>query len=117
MPHESTVNPEDPMHFTSWGDETVQTDTPDRRRSLYGQMPGGTPRLNPLLSIQTHPDLPLHVTHDHDNDGDPDDDEDDIVRTESNGNVDARPRIMYTPPKRKVDQTIHESDEKQQALQ
>ena len=72
MPHESTVDPEEPMHFKSWGDEQSQTDTSDRRRTPSDQ--SGTPNFSHSVSMQTHPDLPRHVTHDHDDDGDPDDD-------------------------------------------
>ena len=72
MPHESTVDPEEPMHVKSWGDEQSQTDTSDRRRTPSDQTP--TPNYNHTISIQTHPDLPRHVTHDHDDDGDPDED-------------------------------------------
>ncbi|CAF4269431.1 unnamed protein product, partial [Rotaria magnacalcarata] len=38
MPHESTVDPEEPLHFTSWGDEKSQMDSLDRRRSTFGQI-------------------------------------------------------------------------------
>ena len=71
MPHESTVDPEEPMHFRSWGDEESQSDASDRRRTPSDQT--NTPGFNYSISMQTHPDLPLHVTHDHDADGDPDD--------------------------------------------
>jgi hypothetical protein len=67
MPHESTVDPEEPMHFKSWGDEQTQSDTSDRRPWTT------TNFINHSISMQTHPDLPRHVTHDHDDDGDPDD--------------------------------------------
>jgi 5'-nucleotidase len=67
MPHESTVDPEEPMHFKSWGDEQTQSDTSDRRQWTT------TNSINHSISMQTHPDLPRHVTHDHDDDGDPDD--------------------------------------------
>jgi hypothetical protein len=73
MPHESTVNPEEPMHFKSWGDEQSQSDTPDRRRTPADQPT--TTTFNHSTPIQTHPDLPRHVTHDHDDDGDPDDED------------------------------------------
>lgn len=103
MPHESTVDPEEPMHVKSWGDEpSSQNETPDRRRSTYGQILGATPRLNPSMSIQTHPDLPTHVTHDHDNDGDPDEDEFEPV--DLDGDIDIPMRVTYTPPKRKAEQ-------------
>jgi hypothetical protein len=75
MPHESTVDPEEPMRFKSWGDEQSQSDTSDRRRTPADQTT--TAILNHSVSMQTHPDLPRHVTHDHDDDGDPDDDDDD----------------------------------------
>ncbi len=88
MPHESTVDPEEPMHFKSWGDEGSQSDLLDRRRSTYGQISAFTPRFSQSLSIQTHPDLPLRVTHDHDDDGDPDDD---ISAFETAGNGEFQP--------------------------
>ena len=104
MPHESTVDPEEPMHVKSWGDEpSSQNETPDRRRSTYGQIPGATPRLNPSMSIQTHPDLPTHVTHDHDNDGDADEDE--FEPLDLDGEMDIPMRVTYTPPKRKAEQS------------
>ncbi|CAF0774343.1 unnamed protein product [Adineta steineri] len=109
MPHESTVDPEEPMHFKSWGDETSESDTSDHRRSIHGQVTASTPRLNHTLPIQTHPDLPLHVTHDHDDDGGDDDDDDeneneDISTTDPDIDLNLRSRITYTPPKRKVEQ-------------
>jgi hypothetical protein len=107
MPHESTVDPEEPMYFKSWGDETSQVDSPDRRRSTYGPTPAVTPGLNHSLSIQTHPDLPLHVTHDHDADGDPDDD---VAIIDPDGDIELRSRTTYTPPKRKVDQSANGED-------
>ena len=106
MPHESTVDPEEPMHFKSWGEDGSQWDSPDRRRSAIIQTIGITPRLQHSLSIQTHPDLPLHVTHDHDNDGDPDDDEE-APTFAALEDIDDRSRITYTPPKRKVDHSIN----------
>jgi hypothetical protein len=114
MPHESTVDPEEPMHFKSWGDETSQSDISDRRRSTYGQITASTPRINQSLSIQTHPDLPLHVTHDHDNDGDPDDDDDDSLPFDPDEDIQLRPRITYTPPKRKVEQTVNGDDKQKE---
>jgi len=102
MPHESTVDPEEPMHFKSWGDETSQTDIYDRRRSLFTQGSTNTPRFSHSLSIQTHPDLPLHVTHDHDDDGDPDDEN--VSAFDQDLEFDFAPRITYTPPKRKTDE-------------
>ncbi|CAF3127307.1 unnamed protein product [Rotaria socialis] len=104
MPHESTVDPEEPLHFKSWGDEKSQMDSLDRRRSTFGQISTMTPQFSHSLSIQTHPDLPLRVTHDHDDDGDPDDD---ISLIESNGVLDYRSRITYTPPKRKMEETLN----------
>jgi len=101
MPHESTVDPEEPMHFKSWGDEPSQSDILDRRRSTYYQVTTSTPRCNRSLSIQTHPDLPLFVTHDHDDDGDPDDDadpDDDQVLIDPDGEIELRTRVTYTPP-------------------
>ncbi|CAF3977836.1 unnamed protein product, partial [Rotaria sordida] len=108
MPHESTVDPEEPMHFTSWGDEKSQMDALDRRRSTYSYITTTPPYMSQSLSIHTHPDLPLHVTHDHDDDGDPD--EDDIPLIESPDVNDYRPRVTYTPPKRKVDETLNGND-------
>ena len=89
MPHESTVDPEEPMHFKSWGDEQSQPDASDRRRTPSDQSTATTttPNYNHSVSIQTHPDLPRHVTHDHDNDGDPDDDEVDRTMIENNDPV------------------------------
>jgi len=114
MPHESTVDPEEPMHFKSWGDETSQLDAFDRRRSTLDHITANTPRLNHTLSMQTHPDLPLHVTHDHDNDGDPDDDSEAF---EPNGSVELRSRTTYTPPKRKIEQTFNNNDKQKQENQ
>ena len=99
MPHESTVDPEEPMHFKSWGDEISPSELLDRRRSTIAQISTGIPRLNQSLSIQTHPDLPLHVTHDHDDDGDPDDDNSVF---DLDGDLERESRVTYTPPKRKV---------------
>ena len=99
MPHESTVNPEEPMHFKSWGDETSASSGPlDSRRSATDQVTTSTPRFDRSTSIQTHPDLPLHVTHDHDNDGDLDEDE--SFTADQDLELDLRSRITYTPPKR-----------------
>lgn len=103
MPHESTVDPEEPMHFKSWGEEKPQIDY-DRRRSTYGQIAAMSSRLSHSLSIQTHPDLPLRVTHDHDDDGDPDDD---IAACETDGIDEYRSRVQYTPPKRKTEETVN----------
>jgi len=108
MPHESTVDPEEPMHFKSWGDETSQSDLFDRRRSTIGHISANAARINQSLSIQTHPDLPLFVTHDHDDDGDPDDD--DKLVFDPDGEVERQSRITYTPPKRKVEQTLNGDD-------
>jgi len=103
MPHESTVDPEDPMRFKSWGEEYNHTDHLDRRRSTLSQLTTShAPQLNHSLSIQTHPDLPLHVTHDHDNDGDPDDESPNESISNENDEFDLRTRITYTPPKRQV---------------
>ncbi len=107
MPHESTVDPEEPMHFKSWGDETSQPGLLDRRRSTIAQIAAHALRINDSLSIQTHPDLPLHVTHDHDDDGDPDDDQSDV---NPDGDIEGRSRITYTPPKKKVEQTSNNDD-------
>ena len=78
MPHESTVDPEEPMHFKAWGDEIPQSDTYERRHSTNSRTSTTVPCLSHSLSIHTHPILPLHVTHDHD---DGDDDPDDVVST------------------------------------
>lgn len=102
MPHESTVNPEEPMHFKSWGDEISPSELLDRRRSTISQITSGIPRRLNSTSIQTHPDLPLHVTHDHDDDGD-DDDHDQPSGFDPDGDFEHRSRITYTPPKRKID--------------
>ncbi|CAF4679035.1 unnamed protein product, partial [Rotaria sp. Silwood1] len=107
MPHESTVDPEEPMHVKSWGDEKSQMDAHDRRRSTYCPVTAMAPHLSHSLSIQTHPDLPLHVTHDHDDDGDPDDD---ISLSEAQDVNEYRPRITYTPPKRKVEKSFNGDD-------
>jgi hypothetical protein len=96
MPHESTVDPEEPIRFKSWGDESSNPDTPDRRRTTFDLAP--TPGFNHAISIQTHPDLPLHVTHDHDDDGDPDDDN--PSNTNQNAESNIRSRVTYRPPKR-----------------
>ena len=102
MPHESTVDPEEPMHFKSWGDEGPQADSLERRRSIQGQASNRNARLDHSLSIQTHPDLPLRVTHDHDDDGDPD--EDNSSSADQDIQLDLRSRVVYTPPRRKMDQ-------------
>ena len=104
MPHESTVDPEDPMRFNSWGDESSQSDLRGRRKLLSDQTPvTTTPRLNQSMSmsIQTHPDLPLCVTHDHDDDGDPDDET--VSHVGQDLEFDLRSRVTYTPPKRNSD--------------
>jgi hypothetical protein len=98
MPHESTVDPEEPMSVKTWGDETSQSDTPDRRRSTFDQTSANTPRFNHSLSMQTYPDLPLHVTHDHDDDGDPDDDKSSSI--DQDMEFDLRSQITYAPPKK-----------------
>lgn len=100
MPHESTVDPEEPMDFKSWGDETSESIPFDRRRSTQAPATSSTPRLNHSMAIQTHPDLPLHVTHDHDDDGD----EEDISVVDPDVDMNLRSRISYTPPKRKAEQ-------------
>jgi len=97
MPHESTVDPEEPMHFKSWGDETSQSEAVDRRRTTFDQ--ANIPRFHHSISMQTHPDLPLHVTHDHDDDGDPDDDNSSNVN--QSFELDLPSKVTYTPPKRK----------------
>jgi hypothetical protein len=101
MPHESTVDPEEPMHFKSWGDETSESDSVDRRRFSSKSDATKTVRLAHSLSIQTHPDLPLHVTHDHDDDGDPDDDNTSIADRDMESNLYSR--VIYTPPKRRTE--------------
>ena len=108
MPHESTVDPEEPMHFRSWGDETSHSDSSDHRRSIYGQPTATTPRTNRSLSIQTHPDLPLYVTHDHD------DDPDDATPSFDQGeDIEIGSNTTYTPPKRKIQPTSNgEKNEK-----
>ena len=111
MPHESTVDPEEPMHFKSWGEENPQTDSPDRRRSIFGPQIGGTPRLNPSLSIHTYPDLPSHVTHDHDNDGDPDEEEETSV-VDTDGDLEQSASVTYTPPTRKIGQAANGEEHK-----
>lgn len=102
MPHESTVDPEEPMHFKSWGEEKSEMNSPALRRPLIEQATLPTPRFNHSVSafgaIQTHPDLPLHVTHDHDDDGDPDDENEE--KTGQDLEFDLRSRVTYTPPKR-----------------
>ncbi|CAF2916585.1 unnamed protein product [Rotaria sp. Silwood2] len=107
MPHESTVNPEEPMHFKSWGDEKPQSDSPDRRRSTFYQTLTNAPRFDHSVSafaaIQTHPDLPLYVTHDHDDDGDPDDD--DPSSAGHDLDFDLRSRVTYTPPRKNTEST------------
>jgi hypothetical protein len=45
------------MHFKTWEDEKSQPDSAGRRRSG-------------LESIQTSPDLPLHLAHDYGDNGD-----------------------------------------------
>lgn len=107
MPHESTVDPEEPMHFKSWGDETPYPDVNERRRSTFAQISSMVPRLSHSLSIQTHPDLPLRVTHDHDDDGDPDDD---ISTLECFGESQFEPLVRYTPPKRKTEEVLNGND-------
>lgn len=109
MPHESTVDPEEPMHVKTWGDEASQSDSPDRRRSNFALITGSTPRFQQSLS-QTHPDLPLRVTHDHDDDGDPDEEENTI---DPDGNIEDRSRVTYTPPKRKSGLTPNGKDSQQ----
>jgi hypothetical protein len=99
MPHESTVDPEEPMHFKSWGDETSQPDTPGTRRPTFDPTSPITPGFNHSISMQTHPDLPKHVTHDHDDDGDPDDDN--STHIDHDLEFDLRSRVTYTPPKKK----------------
>ncbi|CAF0905507.1 unnamed protein product [Adineta ricciae] len=98
MPHESTVDPEEPMRFQSWGDDPSQHNAPDRRRSTFDQNVTPMLRFNHSLSMQVSPDLPLYVTHDHDADEDPDDNkaewnDQDLV-------FDLRSKITYTPPKK-----------------
>ena len=101
MPHESTVDPEEPMHFKSWGDEPSNSDHLDRRRSTYFQVSPNPSQRNGSISMQTHPDLPLRVTHDHDDD--PDDDDDEQSKVDPDGDFDSRSRVTYTPPKRKTE--------------
>ena len=104
MPHESTVNPEEPMHFQSWGDGTSQLDALDRRKPAFDSTSVGigscfTHSLS--VPMQTHPDLPLYVTHDHDDDGDPDDEGG--SNNDQDLEFDFRSKITYTPPKRNSD--------------
>jgi hypothetical protein len=99
MPHESTVDPEEPMHFKSWGDESSQSDITDRRRTAFDPTSPNIPGFNHSISMQTHPDLPLHVTHDHDDDGDPDDDNSSSVDPDLT--FDLHSRVTYTPPRKK----------------
>ncbi|CAF1173083.1 unnamed protein product [Adineta steineri] len=99
MPHESTVDPEEPMHFKSWGGDTSQSETSDRRRSTMDQGLSSLPRFNHSLSMQISPDLPLHVTHDHDADGDPDDEK--AADLDQDLEFDLRSKITYTPPTKK----------------
>ncbi|CAF3756938.1 unnamed protein product [Adineta steineri] len=99
MPHESTVDPEEPMHFKSWGGDTPQSETSDRRRSTMDQGASGVSRFNHSLSMQISPDLPLHVTHDHDADGDPDDEK--AADLDQDLEFDLRSKITYTPPTKK----------------
>ncbi|CAF1324224.1 unnamed protein product [Rotaria magnacalcarata] len=107
MPHESTVDPEEPMHFKSWGDEKSQPASSGHHHSTFDQVVTTLPRFNHSISasasIQTHPDLPLHVTHDHDDDGDPDDENQD--KDGQDLEFDLRSRITYTPPKRNTELT------------
>ena len=97
MPHESTVDPEEPMHFKSWGEEPSSSDPADRRRSTFDQVSANAPRFNHSLSMQISPDLPLHVTHDHDADEDPDDVKGDVDQDLA---FDLRSKITYKPPKK-----------------
>ncbi|CAF1542414.1 unnamed protein product, partial [Didymodactylos carnosus] len=89
MPHESTVDPEDPMDEVKapWGGTQEAI---NRRRSTHSSI------VTDLLhnTIHTYPDLPRHVTHDHDIDSAPgsDDDLDDVISHRSR---------TYTPPKSK----------------
>ncbi|CAM4936795.1 unnamed protein product [Rotaria socialis] len=107
MPHESTVDPEEPMHFKSWGDEKSHPVSSGHHHSTIDQVVTTVPRFNHSISasasIQTHPDLPLHVTHDHDDDGDPDDENPD--KDGQDLEFDLRSRITYTPPKRNTEPT------------
>ena len=100
MPHESTVNPEEPMDFKSWGEEKSQSNSKDYRRSNLSQVSIRRANYNHALSIQTHPDLPLHVTHDHDDDGDPDDDNSSVFDNDLES--DLAMTVTYTPPKKKL---------------
>lgn len=100
MPHESTVDPEDPMHFKSWGDEGHAIETPLLRRAVEFNHVTPAPIFSRSTSIQTHPDLPLHVTHDHDNDGDPDDEEDNLFDINQDLEFDLQSKVQYTPPKK-----------------
>ncbi|CAF0854107.1 unnamed protein product [Adineta ricciae] len=109
MPHESTVDPEEPMDFKSWGEDNESLPF-DRRRSTFAQSSSSsTPHLAHKLSIQTHPDLPLHVTHDHDDDGDEDEDS---AAADPDIDIELRSRITYTPPKRKIEQIANGNVEK-----
>jgi len=101
MPHESTVDPEDPMHFKSWGDDENHTvETPLLRRTLEFSQATPASLFGRSTSIQTHPDLPLHVTHDHDNDGDADDEENGFQGLNQDFEFDLQAKVQYTPPKK-----------------
>lgn len=100
MPHESTVDPEEPIDLKSWGHEKWQQDAVERHRTLQRQTSIKPSHLDHIVSIQTYPDLPLHVTHDHDDDGDPEDDT--SAFTEPDFESEYRTRVTYTPPKKKT---------------
>ena len=102
MPHESTVDPEEPMHFKSWGDEASASDSPGRLRSASGQSSHKAPYLKHSQSIQAYPDQPLRVTHDHDNDGDPD--EDDASAFDQGPGSVAHSKGTHAPTTRQMDQ-------------
>ncbi|CAF3474085.1 unnamed protein product [Rotaria sp. Silwood1] len=107
MPHESTVDPEEPMHFKSWGDENPQSNMPARPRSIiYETFPNISHldnSISAVSSIHTHPDLPLHVTHDHDNDSDPDDDSPSNVGQDLDSDLESK--VTNTSPRRNVKST------------
>ncbi|CAF1460957.1 unnamed protein product [Didymodactylos carnosus] len=86
MPHESTVDPEEPMHEVNapWGG--TQESIKDRRSTSIVA--------SDLLknTIHTHPDLPTHITHDHDVDSAAGSD-DDLDNVASDGSRDCIPPI------------------------
>ncbi|CAF0947928.1 unnamed protein product [Didymodactylos carnosus] len=85
MPHESTVDPEEPLNFreTQWGGDNQPDSTADRRRSTlsYAQPHNTDVVLNYNHVLQPYPDLPERITHDHDADdaGENDDNLRDVI--------------------------------------